>query len=270
LCLFLLGASACEPPGKPKAEEGVNTETTDFAVLFGENCAGCHGQDGKNGPGRPLNNALYMKLIPREELHKVLEYGRPGTQMPAWSKAQGGPLSEKQIDALVDGMKTRWSKGFEPGKAALPSYSVGDDKGDPNHGKQLFTKSCNLCHGPHGAIGPVTDPMYLSLVTDQMLRTSIIVGRDDMGMPNYKILNGGRPLSNQDVTDLVTYLASLRPPNTIPENAHTNESGPGTAGEPTAGNEGSGNGPGSPNQRQQEGHKFNSGQSQRGGPDAKR
>ncbi len=269
LCLFLLSTVACEPPGKPKVDEAVNTEPTDFAVLFNSNCVGCHGQDGKNGPGRPLNNALYMKLIPRDALHQVLEYGRPGTQMPAWSKPQGGPFTEKQISALIDGMEKRWNTGFDPGKAPLPSYSAGDDKGDPNHGKQLFAKSCVLCHGPHGAIGLVTDPTYLSLVTNQMLRTSIIVGRADMGMPNYKTLNGGHALSNQDVTDLVSYLASLRPANTIPEGAHTDESGTG-AGQITAGNEGSGNGPGSPTQRRAEGHKFNSGQSQGGGPNERR
>ena len=260
---------ACEPPGKPKVEEAVDTEPTDFAVLFDSNCAGCHGQDGKNGPGRPLNDALYMALIPRDALHQVLEYGRPGTQMPAWSRQQGGPFTERQIAALIDGMENHWNTGFSAGKTPMPSYAAGDEKGDPNHGKQLFAKDCFICHGPRGPIGSVTDPNYLSLVTDQMLRTSIIVGRSDMGMPNYKILNGGRPLSDQDVTDLVSYLSSLRPPNTIPENAHTNASGMG-GGQMTAGNEGSGNGPGSPTQRRTEGHKFNSGQSQSGGPNERR
>ncbi len=48
-------------------------------------------------------------------------------------------------------------------------------------------------------------------VTNQNLRTSIIVGRLDLGMPNYRFLNAGHALSDQDVSDLVAYLASLRP-----------------------------------------------------------
>ena len=126
-----------------------------------------------------------------------------------------------------------------------------------------------MCHGPHGQVGPVTDPAYLSLVSNQMLRTSIIVGRSDLGMPNYKVLNRGRPLNSQDVTDLVSYVASFRPANTVQEGVHTNESGAGT-GTMTKGNEGSGNGPGSPQQKQGEGHKFNGGGSQGGGPSERR
>jgi hypothetical protein len=34
-----------------------------------------------------------------------------------------------------------------------------------------------------------------------------VVGRPDLGMPDYRVLNLGRPLSEQDIADLVTYLA---------------------------------------------------------------
>jgi hypothetical protein len=33
------------------------------------------------------------------------------------------------------------------------------------------------------------------------------VGRPDLGMPDYRMLNLGHPLSEQDIADLVTYLA---------------------------------------------------------------
>jgi hypothetical protein len=57
----------------------------------------------------------------------------------------------------------------------------------------------------------VTDPAYLALTTNQNLRTSIIVGRPDLGMPDYRFLNAGRALNDQDVADLVAYMASKRP-----------------------------------------------------------
>jgi hypothetical protein len=53
----------------------------------------------------------------------------------------------------------------------------------------------------------LNDPAYLALTTRQNLRTSIVVGRPDLGMPDYRMLNLGRPLSEQDIADLVTYLA---------------------------------------------------------------
>lgn len=258
--LFLLLAG-CDPPGKPKPEPPPAQDVTDFATLYGENCAACHGADGKNGPARPLNSALYLAIIPRDVLQKTIENGRPGTAMPAWARSRGGPLTEKQIVALVNGIEQHWAKSASFRHTTLPSYS-GMSNGDPKKGKKLFARDCFMCHGPKAPIGSVTDPAFLQLVSDQVLRTSIIQGRPDLGMPDYRTLNAGRPLSDQDISDLVAYLASLRPqaPN---ENAHV-ESGTGQAGQITKGNEGSGNGPGSPRQQQDEGNKRKGSSSQRG------
>ena len=91
--LFLV---ACDPPGKPK-REAASSETSDFKILYTENCSGCHGAEGKNGPGRILNDALYLAVLPRETLKQILMYGRAGTAMPAWAKSEGGPITPQQI-----------------------------------------------------------------------------------------------------------------------------------------------------------------------------
>jgi cytochrome c oxidase cbb3-type subunit III len=261
--LLLLLTAACDPPGKPKPEPPSSQDITDFATLFEQNCAACHGPDGKNGPARPLNSALYLAIIPRDVLQKTIENGRPGTAMPAWARSQGGPLTQKQIVALVNGIEQHWAKPVRFQHAALPSYSAANDSGDPKRGKKLFARDCFMCHGPKAPIGSVTDTAFLQLVSDQVLRTSIIQGRPDLGMPDYRTLNMGRALSDQDISDLVAYLASLRPqaPN---ESAHVVENGTGQAGPMTKGNEGSGNGPGSPRQQQNEGNKGKGSSSQRG------
>ena len=129
--------------------------------------------------------------------------------MPAWAQSQGGPLTPKQVDAMVDGMEG-WKKSFNPGSAPLPAYAA-TVSGDETKGKKLFLRGCFACHGPGARVGLVTDPSYLSLSTDQNLRTSIVVGRADLGMPDYRFVNAGHALNDQDVTDLVAYLASLRP-----------------------------------------------------------
>src|SRR5438094_448717 len=60
VCASLLYLTAC---GKPKERPILPADITDFTTLFRDNCVACHGIDGKNGPGRPLNNALYLSLI---------------------------------------------------------------------------------------------------------------------------------------------------------------------------------------------------------------
>lgn len=272
--LFLLG---CEPPGKPAAHpaQAENREDiSDFKTLYQSNCSGCHGDSGQQGPARILNDALYLSIMPRQELENVIRNGRPGTQMPSWSRKQGGPLTDKQIEILVDSIYSDWGKGMQA-PANAPAYA-GTAAGDAGHGKQLFLRDCFMCHAKGMNPGPITTSDYLQLASNQMLRTSIIVGRPDLGMPSYQFLNMGRPLSNQDVTDLVAYLNSQRmipAPEELSARAgetasgtgaHENENGNGQQGPIVKGNEGSGFGPGSPTQHSHEGNKGKGSESERG------
>lgn len=262
---LILATTGCTPPGKPKTEIVNTREITDFRVLYNQNCQGCHGADGKNGPGRPLNDPLYLAIVPREELIKTVTYGRQGTGMPAWALSQGGPLTDQEVAALVDGIEKNWAKPVDFRGATPPPYIAGNATGDVDHGRKLFLKDCFACHGQGAPIGPVTDPAYLALVSDQLLRTAIIQGRPDFGMMDYRTLNAGKPLSDQDITDLVAFVASKRPITANVQNLHTNESGGGQSGPMAKGNEGSGNGPGSPRPKQeQEGIKGKGSSSQRG------
>ncbi len=242
VCASLLCLIAC---GKPKERPIPSSDITDFATLFRNNCEGCHGINGKNGPGRPLNNALYLALIPKDTLKRTIENGVPGTAMPPWARSQGGPLYPKQVSALVNGIEQNWAKPVSLNRATLPPYGAEKDPGDAAHGRRLFIRDCFMCHGQGAKVGPVTDPSFLVLVSNQGLRTSIIIGRPDLGMPDWRFLNLGHALSDQDIADIVAYLASLRP-QYLATGTHVVENGTGQSGEKTTGNQGSGNGPGSP------------------------
>jgi cytochrome c oxidase cbb3-type subunit III len=252
----LLAAVACNPPGKPVANvESTIENAQDFTTIFRTNCSGCHGPEGKQGAARTLNDPLYLAIIPKEELRKVIENGRPGTSMPAWARSQGGPLTPKQIDVLVDGIRQNWARPVDV--PDLPPYSAPVESGDATRGKKIFAMSCFMCHGKGAPVGPINTPSYLSLVSNEYLRSMVLAGRPDLppGMPSYRNLKVGHPLSPQEISDVVAYLASLRPANAQPTNARVNGNQTGQGGEPTAGNEGSGYGPGSPQQRGREGAK---------------
>jgi cytochrome c oxidase cbb3-type subunit 3 len=211
---LLMLLAACDPPGKPDPREDDLAAATDFKTLYASNCAGCHGADGRQGPGRVLNDPLYLAVSSKDNLRQILTYGRPGTLMPAWAISQGGQLSDPQINALVDGMETNWAKPFNARGAPLPSYTGAGFSGDAAKGKKLFLRGCFACHAKGGVAGALLDPAYLALSSNQNLRTSVIVGRPDfpgLAMPNYQSLNAGHALSDQDIADLVSYLSSLRP-----------------------------------------------------------
>jgi cytochrome c oxidase cbb3-type subunit 3/ubiquinol-cytochrome c reductase cytochrome c subunit len=217
LVLLAAVAAGCDAlPGKPRLadREPLPSEVMSFATLYRTNCAGCHGADGRLGGSRPLNDPLYLALVPRERLRDVIARGVPGTAQPAFAVASGGSLTDPQIDAIVRGLGETWARpeavrGVEP-----PAYAAAP--GDPERGKAVYAIACAACHGAEGTGGPkggaVADPSYLALVSDQYLRTTVIAGRTDLGMPDWRGYVPGQPLTAAQVADVVAWLASARRP----------------------------------------------------------
>ena len=61
---------------------------TDFATLYGQNCAACHGANGQNGPAIDLANPEYQALVDDATLRKWISGGMPGTEMPAFAESR--------------------------------------------------------------------------------------------------------------------------------------------------------------------------------------
>ena len=185
---------------------------TDFARLYGENCAGCHGADGKSGAAIAMNNPVYLAIVDDASMRRVITNGIPGTAMPPFAQSAGGSLTDHQIDLLIAGIRKDWSGAADAG-AGAPPYSS-STQGDSNSGAQVFATNCQSCHGRDGkggSGGSVVDPSYLALVSDQYLRTIVIAGRPELGHPDWKDAAGGQPLTAQQVSDIVAWLASKRP-----------------------------------------------------------
>jgi mono/diheme cytochrome c family protein len=223
LFLALILATGCDQlPGKPTPEERWRpaTEVTDFSQLYARNCSGCHGADGRLGAARPLNDPLYLALVSAATFRAVIAQGVPGTSATAFAQQSGGNLTDKQIDILVEGMRSKWGKAENFKNVALPPYSLqdasakGSGPGDPQRGAAAYQTYCAQCHGKDGNGGPkggsVINAAYLALVSDQALRTAVIVGRPDLGMPDWRANISGRPMSPQEISDVVAWLASHR------------------------------------------------------------
>jgi cytochrome c oxidase cbb3-type subunit III len=198
-----------------------------FSVLFQQNCAGCHGKNGKLGPAPPLNDELFLALIRDEEIKRVITQGRAGTLMPAFAAAEGGHLTADQVEILVEGIKREWGADWPPPDGAPPYMlsSAGSDtavSGKPEDGLNVFARACASCHGEQGRggrfgdkpVGAVRDPDFLALCSDQVLRRYVITGRSDLGMPGYADPagrpEGFKPLTAEDVTNVVALLAAWR------------------------------------------------------------
>jgi mono/diheme cytochrome c family protein len=201
-------------PGRPGPDDRLvlPAQVRAFADLYGQNCSGCHGTDGRLGPARPLNDPLYLALVDDASLRQIAAVGIPGTAMPGLGRRGGGFLTDEQVDVLVREMRWRWGRPEQFKDVALPPYR--GEVGDPARGQAAYQVFCASCHGAdgRGAVkgGSVVDPAYLAQVSDQALRMAVIAGRPDLGMPDYRTAAAERPMSPQEINDVVSWLAAQR------------------------------------------------------------
>jgi cytochrome c oxidase cbb3-type subunit 3 len=202
-------------PGKP-TDADVELEPRqirDFAVLFRQNCSGCHGAEGRGNGALALNNPTYLAIASDDVLRRATSYGIHGTLMPAFLKSAGGTLTDEQVQILVREMRARWSKSEEVGGATPPPYAA-SASGDLSRGAGVYAIFCGSCHGPDGRGtqkgSAIVDDSYLALVSDQGLRTLVIAGRPDLRHPDWRGYVPGRAMTAQEVTDVVAWLVSKR------------------------------------------------------------
>jgi cytochrome c oxidase cbb3-type subunit 3 len=216
LCLVaLLLCAGCRPPGKP-TEADVELkpdEVRDFAVLYRQNCAGCHGQDGKGNTTLALANPVYWSIASDDTIRHVIASGVRGSLMPAFAKSAGGTLTDQQIEILGREMRTHWAKVKLPG---APPYAA-TERGDAVGGAADYATFCAGCHGPEGKGtkkgSSIVDDSFLALVSDQALRTTVIAGRPDLGHPDWRNYVSNTPMTPQEVTDVVAWLVLQRKAN---------------------------------------------------------
>jgi mono/diheme cytochrome c family protein len=206
----------CSPaPGRPAADSAVvrPDEIVDFNLLYSQNCAGCHGAEGKGGAAIALANPVYLAIADDTAVRGAVTNGVPATAMPAFAQSAGGMLTDKQVSALVNGIRS-WAKSDVLNNVPPPPYSS-QTPGDPKHGSAVYATYCSSCHGLNGQGGSkassIVDGAYLALVSNQELRTIVIAGRPELGAPDWRSDVPGHPMSAQEISDVVAWLSAHRP-----------------------------------------------------------
>jgi mono/diheme cytochrome c family protein len=217
--LPLVFLSACSiPNGQPQkgSEPVAPNQIVDFGTLYAQNCAACHGAEGHGGAAIALASSVYLAIVDENAVHNVVANGVRGTSMPAFAQSAGGLLTDEQINVVTSGIFSRWGrKGILDGTSP-PSYAA-KATGDAARGEIVFGTYCASCHGSEGHGGSkgsaVTDGSFLALVSNQGLRTIVITGRPELGAPDWRRNVPGKPMSDEEITDVVAWLASRRVQN---------------------------------------------------------
>jgi len=214
----MLFSGCSSPNGQPRqgSESLAPNEVLEFRTLYSENCAGCHGPEGRGGAAIALADPVYLAIADDTAIRKVISNGVRGTAMPAFAESAGGMLTDKQIDVITKEIRSRWTRQGILSGANPPSYAP-KSAGDAQRGEVAYKTYCESCHGPGGHGGPkgsaIADDSFLALVSDQGLRTIVIAGRPEWGAPDWRGNVSSKPMSDQEVTDVVAWLGSRRSQN---------------------------------------------------------
>jgi cytochrome c oxidase cbb3-type subunit III len=211
-----LACAACSSShtvGRPELAVVPPIEVADFNALYRQNCAGCHGVNGKGGAAIALANPVFLAIADDKVIRRIASNGVPGTPMPAFAQSAGGMLTDKQIDAIVIGIRS-WATPNALGDQTPPPYAA-QVPGDSQRGADAYRTYCSSCHGANGRGGnkasSIVDGSYLALTSDQQLRTIVIAGWPELGAPDWRGDLEGRPMSAQDISDVVAWLSNQRP-----------------------------------------------------------
>lgn len=219
--ISLVMLAACSTPdGEPQSnsEPVAPSQVLDFDTLYAQNCAACHGAEGHGGASIALANPVYLAIVDETRMRNIVANGVRGTSMPAFANSAGGMLTDQQIDVITSGIFSRWGRKQVLDGANPPSYAA-KGAGNVDHGQLVFGTYCASCHGSEGGGTPkgsaITNDSFLALVSDQALRTIVIAGRPELGAPDWRGNVPGRsiPMTDQEITDVVAWLASRRAQN---------------------------------------------------------
>lgn len=176
--------------------------------MYASHCAQCHGAEGegrRTGNATALNNQDFLATASDAFIRTAIAEGRVG--MPAFGRAAGGGLSDRDVADLVAFLRT-WQQ-VPP--RTLPARAI---RGSVANGARLYSENCASCHGLAGkgelGMGPALNHHgFLRAAGDAYLWEAIAKGRRDTPMfPSLKGLGGVRELTEQEIDDLVVFLRS--------------------------------------------------------------
>jgi cbb3-type cytochrome c oxidase subunit III len=176
------------------------------ATLYHNYCSVCHGDRGDgqsrakgslNPPPRDFTTPQALAELPRARMIVGVKEGRPGTAMVAW-KSQ---LSDRQIEIVVDYVRETFMRA--------------SSAGDASRGRQIYAKSCSVCHGDRGAgsmwaganLNPPPRDFNSTQAKADLSRERMLVAVT-RGRPGTAMAGFASQLSGEDIGAVVDYIRS--------------------------------------------------------------
>jgi len=198
-----------EPYDAILADEGLMKTVRDTGrQLFGDNCAACHGRDGKGGANYPdLTDDDWLWGGGPELIEQTMRVGinasHPDSrigQMPAFGK-----------DQMLEGDQVRNVAAYVY-SLTNPGYSTEQNVGRIEAGREVFVTTCAACHGENGegnrefGAPNLTDAYWIYGGSMDTIIASVHGGRQGH-MPTWD-----ERMTTAEIRTLAVYVHDLRTP----------------------------------------------------------
>jgi mono/diheme cytochrome c family protein len=115
--------------------------------------------------------------------------------MSTFAAELGGPMSVAEVDAVIAHIRSWPTDG-------LPTPAPAPGGGNASAGRDVYTASCETCHGADGTSPTAPDlanPTFQSAATDEYIRYAIVNGRPGTLMEPV-------PITEQEIADVIAYI----------------------------------------------------------------
>jgi len=163
----------------------------------------------------PISTAEYMRTRNDITLQAIISYGQPNFGMSPFGAANGGPLENEEIGAIIAFMRT-WEDNppvDEPPDVEVGLAALG--------GEKVFQTICAECHGANGeeSIAPtLNSEAFRAAHDDEYIRDVILFGHEGTAM-----IPWGDVLTENQINDVIDYMAiwgGPQPGETVSFNEH--------------------------------------------------
>ena len=186
--------------------------TQEGAQLFAANCSACHGKFGEGGPNPtraadmipPISSAEFLATRDDGTIRNIIAQGQPDLGMNPFSSANGGPLTDDQVDAIVAFIRA-WQAN--PPQVAAPPAPTPAPASPTVTAAEIYKTVCSQCHGTNGEGGigpPLNTADFQAEFNDQA-----IFDRISKGVPGTAMIGIGGVFSDAQINDLVTLIRGL-------------------------------------------------------------
>ena len=180
------------PPGQPRAGSIAlaPNDVVEFGAFYADNCAGCHGANGRGGAAIALANPVYLAIVD-ERAMRAQHRQRRARHIDACLRAARRRHADREADRCARrrhpiALEPPWSARWR--ESAFLRCDVGGRHSRVE--KPCTRPSANRVTartvegGPKGSA--ITNDSFLALTSDQGLRTIVIAGRPELGAPDWR------------------------------------------------------------------------------------